>query len=111
MEIAKIGIIGGSGLYQMPELEDVKEVVVDTPFGPPSDAFIVGTLENNRVAFLPRHGRGHRFTPTEVPFRANIYGMKLLGVERILSASAVFRSGLVTGTVCATRYGYSGSVF
>jgi len=89
METAKIGIIGGSGLYQMPELEDVEEVVVDTPFGPPSDAFIIGTLEGNRVAFLPRHGIGHRFTPTEVPFRANIYGMKLLGVERILSASAV----------------------
>src|SRR5258705_874804 len=89
METVKIGIIGGSGLYQMPELENVEEIVVDTPFGPPSDAFIVGTLENNRVAFLPRHGRGHRFTPTEVPFRANIYGMKLLGVERILSASAV----------------------
>src|SRR5258707_5145488 len=89
METAKIGIIGGSGLYQMPELEDVEEIVVEPPFGPPSDAFIVGTLENNRVAFLPRHGRGHRFTPTEVPFRANIYGMKLLGVERILSASAV----------------------
>src|SRR6266513_1420805 len=89
METVKIGIIGGSGLYQMPELSDVKEVEVDTPFGRPSDAFIVGTLENNRVAFLPRHGRGHRFTPTELPFRANIYGMKLLGVERILSASAV----------------------
>src|SRR4026208_1018082 len=85
----RVGIIGGSGLYQMPELEDMKEVVVDTPFGPPSDVFIVGTLENNRVVFLPRHGNGHRFTPTEVPFRANIYGMKLLGVERILSASAV----------------------
>src|SRR5258707_13409337 len=64
-------------------------MVVDTLLGPTSDAFIVATLENNRVAFLPRHGRGHRFTPTEVPFRANIYGMKLLGVERILSASAV----------------------
>ncbi|MEP6818674.1 MAG: S-methyl-5'-thioadenosine phosphorylase [bacterium] len=89
METVKIGIIGGSGLYQMPELKDVEEIVVDTPFGSPSDAFIVGTLENNRVAFLPRHGRGHRFTPTELPFRANIYGMKLLGVERILSASAV----------------------
>ncbi len=89
MESIKIGIIGGSGLYQMPELEDVEEIVVATPFGPTSDAFIVGTLENNRVAFLPRHGRGHSFTPTEVPFRANIYGMKLLGVERILSASAV----------------------
>lgn len=89
MESVKIGIIGGSGLYQMPELEDVEEVQVETPFGSPSDAFIVGTLENNRVAFLPRHGRGHLFTPTDVPFRANIYAMKLLGVERILSASAV----------------------
>src|SRR3989454_3076718 len=89
METVKIGIIGGSGLYQMPELSDVKEVEVETPFGRPSDAFFIGTLENNRVAFLPRHGRGHRFTPTEVPFRANIYAMKLLGVERILSASAV----------------------
>lgn len=89
MSTAKIGIIGGSGLYQMPELTDVEEVNINTPFGSPSDAFIVGTLEGERVAFLPRHGRGHRFTPTEVPFRANIYGMKLLGVERILSASAV----------------------
>ena len=89
MDQVRIGIIGGSGLYQMPELQDVKEIAVETPFGSPSDAFIVGTLENNRVAFLPRHGRGHRFTPTEVPFRANIYAMKLLGVERILSASAV----------------------
>ncbi len=89
MTNAKIGIIGGSGLYQMPELTNVEEVVLDTPFGNPSDAFIVGTLEKQRVAFLPRHGRGHRFTPTELPFRANIYGMKLLGVERILSASAV----------------------
>ena len=89
MTTAKIGIIGGSGLYQMPELKDIEEVRVDTPFGSPSDAFIVGTLEGVRVAFLPRHGRGHRFTPTELPFRANIYAMKLLGVERILSASAV----------------------
>jgi 5'-methylthioadenosine phosphorylase len=85
----KIGIIGGSGLYQMSELSDVEEIKVDTPFGNPSDAFIVGTLEGERVAFLPRHGRGHRFLPTEVPFRANIYAMKSLGVERILSASAV----------------------
>ena len=72
----------------MPELTAIEEVKVDTPFGPPSDAFIVGTLEGERVAFLPRHGRGHRLTPTEVPFRANIYAMKLLGVESILSASA-----------------------
>jgi 5'-methylthioadenosine phosphorylase len=86
---AQIGIIGGSGLYQMPELKEIEEVKVETPFGPPSDAFIIGTLEGVRVAFLPRHARGHRFTPTELPFRANIYAMKLLGVERILSASAV----------------------
>src|SRR5919107_6162753 len=89
MTTTKIGIIGGSGLYQMPELKDVEEVSLDTPFGPPSDSFIVGTLEGERVAFLPRHGRGHRVLPTELPFRANIYAMKLLGVERILSASAV----------------------
>lgn len=89
MTAAKIGIIGGSGLYQMPELTDVEEMEIQTPFGNPSDKFILGTLEGERVAFLPRHGVGHRFTPTEVPFRANIYGMKLLGVERILSASAV----------------------
>ena len=89
MTTAKIGIIGGSGLYQMPELKDVEEVSVETPFGKPSDAFIVGTLEGERVAFLPRHGRGHKILPTELPFRANIYAMKLLGVERILSASAV----------------------
>jgi len=89
MEPVRIGIIGGSGLYQMSELEDIEEIEIKTPFGSPSDAFIVGTLENTRVAFLPRHGRGHRFTPSEVPFRANIYALKLLGVERILSASAV----------------------
>jgi 5'-methylthioadenosine phosphorylase len=89
MTTAKIGIIGGSGLYQMPELKDIEEVSVETPFGKPSDAFIVGTLEGERVAFLPRHGRGHKLLPTELPFRANIYAMKLLGVERILSASAV----------------------
>lgn len=89
MTTAKIGIIGGSGLYQMPELKDVEEVSIETPFGNPSDSFIVGTLEGERVAFLPRHGRGHKHLPTELPFRANIYAMKLLGVERILSASAV----------------------
>jgi 5'-methylthioadenosine phosphorylase len=89
MATAQIGIIGGSGLYQMPELKDIAEVQVKTPFGSPSDAFITGTLEGVRVAFLPRHGRGHRFTPSNLPFRANIYAMKLLGVERILSASAV----------------------
>jgi 5'-methylthioadenosine phosphorylase len=89
MTTAQIGIIGGSGLYQMPELKDVEEVRVETPFGSPSDAFMVGTLEGVRVAFLPRHGRGHKILPTDLPFRANIYAMKLLGVEQILSASAV----------------------
>jgi 5'-methylthioadenosine phosphorylase len=89
MSQARIGIIGGSGLYQMPELTEIDEIEIQTPFGSPSDKFILGTLEGERVVFLPRHGRGHRFTPTEVPFRANIYAMKLMGVERILSASAV----------------------
>ncbi len=89
MEQVTIGIIGGSGLYQMPELKNVREVEVETPFGKPSDAFIVGELEGVKVAFLPRHARGHKFLPTEVPYRANIYAMKLLGVEYILSVSAV----------------------
>jgi 5'-methylthioadenosine phosphorylase len=89
MEKVQIGIIGGSGLYQMPELENVREQAVETPFGLPSDAFIIGELDGVTVAFLPRHGRGHRLTPTELPFRANIYAMKLLGVEYILSVSAV----------------------
>src|SRR6476469_973154 len=87
MEQINIGIIGGSGLYQMPELLNVREVPVDTPFGKPSDAFIVGELDGVDVAFLPRHGR--KLLPTELPFRANIYAMKLLGVEYILSVSAV----------------------
>jgi 5'-methylthioadenosine phosphorylase len=89
MERPMIGIIGGSGLYQMPELKHIREVEVDTPFGKPSDAYLVGELEGVPVAFLPRHGCGHKFTPSELPFRANIYGMKLLGVEYILSVSAV----------------------
>lgn len=89
MEKVTIGIIGGSGLYQMPELENVREVPVDTPFGKPSDSFIVGELDGVTVAFLPRHGRGHKLTPSELPFRANIYAMKMLGVEYILSVSAV----------------------
>jgi 5'-methylthioadenosine phosphorylase len=86
---AAIGIIGGSGLYQMEGLAEVEEIVIDTPFGKPSDSFIVGRLVGERVAFLPRHGRGHKLLPTEIPFRANIYAMKTLGVERIISASAV----------------------
>ena len=81
MQQAEIGIIGGSGLYSMPGLSDVREVAVQTPFGEPSDAFILGTLEDRRVAFLARHGRGHRILPTELNFRANIYAMKDLGVE------------------------------
>lgn len=89
VEKINIGIIGGSGLYQMPELQNVRELPVETPFGNPSDSFIVGELDGVTVAFLPRHGRGHRILPTEIPFRANIYAMKLLGVEYILSVSAV----------------------
>jgi 5'-methylthioadenosine phosphorylase len=85
----RIGIIGGSGLYKMDALKEVQEVQVDTPFGKPSDAFIVGNLDGNQVAFLARHGRNHALLPTELPFRANIYAMKKLGVEYIISASAV----------------------
>src|SRR3954468_24312064 len=81
--------MGGSGLYSMPGLTDIREVTVQTPFGEPSDAYVLGTLEGRKVAFLARHGRGHRILPTEINFRANIYGMKDLGVERILSLSAV----------------------
>jgi 5'-methylthioadenosine phosphorylase len=86
---AEIGIIGGSGLYSMPGLSDVREVVQETPFGAPSDAYVLGTLEGRKVAFLARHARGHRLLPSELNFRANIYGFKQLGVERILSVSAV----------------------
>jgi 5'-methylthioadenosine phosphorylase len=86
---AEIGIIGGSGLYSMQEFTAQEEVRLDTPFGSPSDAYITGELEGRRVAFLARHGRGHRISPSELNFRANIYGMKMLGVERILSLSAV----------------------
>lgn len=89
MEQVKIGIIGGSGLYKMESLKDVAEVRVSTPFGDPSDALIVGTLEETRVAFLARHGRNHTLMPSELPFRANIYAMKSLGVEYLISASAV----------------------
>jgi 5'-methylthioadenosine phosphorylase len=83
------GIIGGSGLYSMPGFEVTQEVEVDTPFGKPSDPYVVGTIGGKSVAFLARHGKGHRITPTELNFRANIYGFKKLGVERILSLSAV----------------------
>ena len=84
-----IGIIGGSGLYDMPELTDREERVVTTPFGDPSAPYVIGTLRGKRVAFLSRHGAGHRLLPSELNFRANIYGFKTLGVEYILSASAV----------------------
>jgi 5'-methylthioadenosine phosphorylase len=86
---AEIGIIGGSGLYSMPGLTKIKAVRLRTPFGQPSDSYVLGTLEGRKVAFLARHGRGHRILPTELNFRANIYGFKQLGVERIVSVSAV----------------------
>ena len=89
MQQAEIGIIGGSGLYHMPGFSDVREVEQQTPFGDPSDAYIVGTLEGRKVAFLARHARGHKLLPSELNFRANIYGFKQLGVERIVSVSAV----------------------
>ncbi len=89
MEHVKIGIIGGSGLYGMDALKNLEEVKIDTPFGPPSDALILGTLAGTRVAFLARHGRKHHLSPSELPFRANIYAMKSLGVEYLISASAV----------------------
>jgi 5'-methylthioadenosine phosphorylase len=86
---ASIGIIGGSGLYSMAELTSPREIKVKTPFGDPSESIVLGTLEGKRVAFLARHGRGHRILPGEINYRANIYAMKLLGVERIISVSAV----------------------
>ena len=89
MAQAQIGVIGGSGLYKMDALKDIEEIEVETPFGKPSDALIVGKLEGTSVAFLPRHNRNHTLLPSELPFRANIYAMKQLGVEYIISASAV----------------------
>jgi 5'-methylthioadenosine phosphorylase len=89
MSEIKIGVIGGSGLYGMEDMKVLEEKRIDTPFGEPSDAFIIGELEGKQVAFLPRHGRGHRLLPSELNFRANIWGMKSLGVEWIISVSAV----------------------
>lgn len=89
MQQAEIGVIGGSGLYQMDGLEGIEEVKVDTPFGDPSDNYIVGKLMGKKVAFLSRHRRGHAIQPSDINFRANIYGMKKLGVSRIISVSAV----------------------
>ena len=88
-EAITIGIIGGSGLYDMAELTDREERKISTPFGDPSDPYVIGTLRGKRVAFLARHGAGHKLMPTELNYRANIFGMKKLGVEFILSASAV----------------------
>src|SRR5690349_10904261 len=84
----KLAVIGGSGLYGMDELRDVHEKKIRTPFGAPSDAIVIGTLQGTRIAFLPRHGRGHRINPSEVNHRANIFALKLLGVEQIISVSA-----------------------
>ena len=89
MAEAKIGFIGGSGLYDMEGLTDRREIEVDTPFGEPSDSIITGSLDGVGVAFLPRHGKGHRISPTEIPVKANIYALKSLGVERVVSVSAV----------------------
>ncbi|MGH9577625.1 MAG: S-methyl-5'-thioadenosine phosphorylase [Terriglobales bacterium] len=89
MAQVEIGIIGGSGLYSFPGLTDVREVKLSTPFGDPSDAYVLGTLEGRKVGFLARHGRGHRILPSEINYRANIWGFKTLGAERLLSVSAV----------------------
>ena len=89
MSKQRVGVIGGSGLYQIEGLQRVKEIDLSTPFGKPSDKFIQGSLGETELLFLPRHGRGHRWLPTEINFRANIFGMKKLGVERIISVSAV----------------------
>src|SRR6202041_2747671 len=95
-EKVKLAIIGGSGLYSMPGLTDTREVRVKTPFGDPSDAIVIGTLEGKRVAFLARHGRGHVLSPSEINYRANVCALKMLGLERIISVSAVgsLRDGL-----------------
>jgi len=89
MSMPVIGVIGGSGLYQLEGLQDIEEIRLQTPFGEPSDAYITGKLGGVKMVFLPRHGRAHQYLPSEVPYRANIYGMKMLGVERIISVSAV----------------------
>src|SRR5579859_3540827 len=89
MQQAKIGVIGGSGLYQMEGMTEIEEINVQTPFGDPSDVITVGNVEGVSMAFLPRHGRGHRISPTELPVRANIWALKSLGVEWVISVSAV----------------------
>ncbi len=101
MSFSAIGVIGGSGLYEIEGLTEIREVVLETPFGAPSDAFICGVLDGVKMVFLPRHGRGHRLLPSEVNYRANIYGMKQLGVGRIISVSAVgsMREEIVPGHI------------
>jgi purine nucleoside phosphorylase len=96
-----IGVMGGSGLYQMEGLEDIEEVRVDTPFGSPSDLYLTGKLHGIRMVFLARHGKGHRYLPSEVNYRANIFGMKKLGVQRIISISAVgsMKEDIVPGMI------------
>jgi len=102
MAQASIGVIGGSGLYQMHELTDMVNVAVDTPFGPPSDELVIGTLAGKRVAFLPRHGRGHRLLPSEIPYLANMHALRQLGVEHVISVSAVgsMREEIAPGHIC-----------
>jgi 5'-methylthioadenosine phosphorylase len=102
MDKVTIGVIGGSGLYQMLDLGDVVGIKVDTPFGTPSDELVVGTLEGRRVAFLPRHGRGHRLLPSEIPYLANIHALRQLGVEHLISVSAVgsMREDIAPGHIC-----------
>lgn len=101
MHQAKIGVIGGTGLYEIEGLTDAKEVKLDTPFGPPSDSIVVGKLNGTGVAFLPRHGRGHRILPSELPSRANIYALKSLGVEHIISVNSAgsFKEEIMPGTL------------
>lgn len=101
MEPVRIGVIGGSGLYAMPGVTDVTDLRVDTPFGAPSDALVIGTLHGQRVAFLPRHGRGHVLTPGEVPYRANLFALKSLGVTHVIAVSACgsLRESLAPGCI------------
>src|SRR5512133_2145554 len=101
MRETTIGVIGGSGLYDMEGLEQVHRVRIETPFGEPSDEYVTGVLNGVKMVFLPRHGRGHRLLPSEVNYRANIYGMKKLGVERIISVSAVgsLKEAIVPGHI------------
>ena len=90
-----VGVIGGSGLYDLEGIRDVREVELATPFGAPSDAYVTGVLDGVRLVFLPRHGRGHRISPSEINFRANLYAMKTVGCDRVLSVSAVLTAAFI----------------